>query len=132
MIVFDAEPLIAYYWDESGSDNVESRIRDVETGEHTGLINTVTCTEVHYVVRRDDEQRADRYLTRIQNWFRVIDARSDWESASLFKNRYGVALGDAFTLAAAHDRDGIAFVGADDDFDDITEVDIERFRSETA
>lgn len=132
MIVFDAEPLIAYYGDESGSDRVESRIRAVETGDRKGLVNTVTCTEVHYVVRRDDERRADEYLSRIRNWCQVIDAESVWEDASLFKHRYGCALDDAFALATAYDRDGTALVGADDDFEAVTEVDIERFRTEPA
>lgn len=132
MIVFDAEPLIAYYGDEPGSDRVESRIRAVERGNRKGFINTVTCTEVHYVVRRDDERRAEEYLSRLRNWCRVIDAEPVWEDASLFKHRYGCALGDAFTLATAYDRNGTALVGADDDFDDVTEVDIERFRTEPA
>lgn len=132
MIVFDAEPLIAFYGDEPGSDSVEARIRAVETGDRKGFVSTVTCTEIHYVVRRDDRRRADEYLSRIRNWFRVIDAGAVWEDASFFKHRYGVALGDAFTLAAAHDRDGTAFVGADDDFDDVTEVEIERFRTDPA
>lgn len=130
MIVFDAEPLIAYYGDEPGSDRVESRIRAVEGGERTGAVNTVTCTEVHYVVSRDDPDRADAYLSRIRNWFRVIDAETVWRDASLFKRRHGCALGDAFTLATAHDRDGTAFVGADDDFDAVTDVAVERFRTD--
>lgn len=55
-----------------------------------------------------------------------------WEDASLFKHRYGCPLGDAFALATAYDRDGTALVGADDDFEAVTEVDIERFRTEPA
>ncbi len=131
MIVFDAEPLIAYYWDEPGSDAVEARIRAVESGERKGLVNTVTCTEVHYVVRRDDADRADAYLSRIRNWLQVIEADAVWEKASLFKSRYTIALGDAFTLATADARDGTAFVGADDDFADVTEVEVKRFRTDS-
>ncbi len=130
MIVFDAEPLIAFYGDEPGSDRVGSRVRAVETGEQTGLINAVNCTEIHYVVRRDDPVRADEYLSRIRNWCRVIDAESVWADASRFKHRYGCALGDAFALATAYDHGGTAFVGADDDFDEVTEVEIDRFRTE--
>jgi len=132
MIVFDAEPLIAYYNDERGSDRVESRIRTVERGERKGLVNTVTCTEVHYVVSRDDPDRAEEYLSRIRNWFRVVDAEAVWRGASSFKRRYRCALGDAFTLATARDRGGTALVGADDDFDAVSEVEIERFRTESA
>lgn len=132
MIAFDAEPLVAFYADEPGSDRVETRIRAVEAGERKGLVNAVTCTEVHYVTREDDERLANEYLSRIRNWFQVVDAEAVWEEASYFKGRYGVALGDAFTLATASVRDATAFVGADDDVEDVTEVDIERFRSEPA
>lgn len=132
MIVFDAEPLVAFYGDEPGSDSVGARIRDVESGTQKGFINTVTCTEVHYVVCRDDEDRADEYLSRIRNWFQVIDAEAVWAEASFFKHTYGVPLGDAFTLATASVRGGTAFVGADGDYDGVTEVEIERFRTDPA
>jgi len=51
---FDAEPLIAYYWDEPGSDDVGAIIDHVEDGELKGTVNTVTCTEVRYVCGRDN------------------------------------------------------------------------------
>lgn len=129
MIVFGAEPLVAYYGDEPGSDQVEARIRDVESGTRRGVLNDVTCTEIHYAVARDDEDRADAYLERIRNWLQVIDADGVWAEASFFKRRYGVPLGDAFTLATAAVRDGTAFVGAYRHYDGITEVDVERFRT---
>lgn len=131
MIVFDAEPLIAYYGDESGSDRVEARLRTVEKSDRKGIVNAVTCTEIHQVVRRDDEQRAEEYLSRLRNWCQVVDAGPVWSEASLFKHRYGCALGYAFTLATAYERDATAFVGADDDFGEIREVDVERFRTES-
>jgi len=128
MIVFDAEPLVALYVDEPGSDTVVERIRAVESGDERGAINTVTCTEIHYVVSRDDSARAREYLTRIRNWLQVVRAESVWQDAATFKAQYGVPLGDAFTLATARHRDGTALVGADGDFDHVTEVEVERFR----
>ena len=130
MIVFDAEPLIAYYWDEPGSDRVDERFRAIESGDEKGLVNAVTCAEVHYVVREDDDELADRYLDRLGHWLRVVDAGDVWEAASLFKHRYRCALGDSFVLATALEHDCPAFVGADDCFDDVTEVEVERFRTE--
>jgi len=129
-VVFDAEPLIAYYWDEPGAGRVDDHLEDVERGRVRGAINAVTCTEVHYVVARDDPARADAYLERIRNWFTVVDADPVWERAAYFKREYGVALGDAFTVATADHRGATAICGADDDFDDVTEVDVERFREE--
>lgn len=131
MIVFDAEPLIAFYGDEPGSDLVDSRIRAVESGSEKGFVNSVTCTEVHYVVRRDDQTQADEYLSRIRNWCQVIDAEAVWKQAAVYKHTYACALGDAYTLATADSKGATALVGPDDDFDGVSEVDIERFRDES-
>lgn len=128
-IVFDAEPLIAYYWDETGSDAVEARIDRVETGELTGIVNTVTCAEVRYVCGRDDPQKAKAYVTRLRDWCDVVTAETVWESAAEYKRNYNVALGDAFTLATAETKDATVYAGADDDFDNV-EITVERFREE--
>lgn len=127
-IVFDAEPLIAYYWDEPGADVVDDRLAAVERGDVSGVVNTVTCTEVAYVVGRDDPEQATAYVTRLRNWFAVVDAEAVWETAARYKRDDGVALGDAYTLATAETRDAVALVGGDDDYDDVTDVDIERIR----
>jgi len=129
-IVVDAEPLIAYYWDEPGADEVEAMIDDVETGETRGWINTVTCTEVRYVCGRDDPTTSRQYVRRVRDWFDVVTAENVWERAAAYKGEYQVALGDAFTLATAHEKDAVAYCGADDDFDDL-DVGIRRFRGES-
>ena len=128
-VVFDAEPLIAYYWEEPGSDAVETMINRVENGELTGSVNTVTCTEVRYVCGRDDPQTANAYATRLRDWFDVVPAERVWQSAADYKRDSTIALGDAFTVATAAAKEATAYTGADDDFDDI-DVDVKRFRKE--
>ena len=128
-IVFDAEPLIAYYWDEPGSDAVEAMIDRVERGELKGSVNTVTCTEVRYVCGRDDPQTANAYVTRLRDWCDVVTAEAVWQSAADYKRDYTMALGDSFTVATAAAKEATAYTGADDDFDDI-DVSVERFREE--
>ena len=128
-VVFDAEPLIAYYWDEPGSDTVESIIDRVEAGDLRGTVNTVTCTEVRYVCGRDDPQQADAYVTRIRDWCEVVTAEDVWASAADYKRDYGVALGEAFTLATATEKEATACTGADDDFEDV-DVTVKRFREQ--
>jgi len=128
-VVFDAEPLIAYYWDEPGSDDVETVVDRVEAGELTGMVNTVTCTEVRYVCGRDDPQTADAYVTRVRNWCDVVTAEDVWESAADYKRDYDIALGDAFTVATAAANSATAYTGADNDFEDL-DVPVERFREE--
>lgn len=126
-VVFDAEPLVAYYWDEPGSDAVEAMIDRVEHGELTGMVNTVSCTEVRYVCGRDDPKTAQAYVARIRNWCDVVTAEDVWELAADYKREYGVALGDAFTLATAAAKEATAYTGADDDFDGV-DVTVKRFR----
>ena len=128
-IVFDAEPLIAYYWDEPGSDAVEAMITQLEDGELNGIVNTVTCTEVQYVCARDDPQTAQAYVTRIRDWCDVVPAETVWETAADYKIDPAVALGDAFTLATAAAKKVPVYTGADSDFDDV-DVSVKRFREE--
>ena len=128
-VVIDAEPLIAYYWDEPGSDAVEAIINRVEDGELRASVNTVTCSEVRYVCGRDDPQTANAYVTRIRDWCDVVTAEAVWESAADYKRDYNVALGDAYTLATAKARGATAYTGADGDFDDV-DVSVQRFRDE--
>lgn len=128
-IVFDAEPLIAYYWDETGSDAVEAVISRIEGSELTGIINTVTCTEVQYVCARDEPQTAQAYVTRIRDWCDVVPAETVWETAADYKRDSTIALGDAFTLATAAAKEAPAYTGADDDFEDV-DVTVKRFRKQ--
>jgi predicted nucleic acid-binding protein len=127
--VFDAEPLIVYYWDEPGSDAVEAIINRVEDGQLRGSVNAVTCTEVRYVCGQDDPQTAQAYVSRIRNWCDVVTAEAIWESAADYKRNYDIALGDAFTLATAAMEVATAYTGADDDFDDV-DVTVTRFRED--
>jgi predicted nucleic acid-binding protein len=131
-LAIDAEPLIAYYWDEPGADGVEAVLDDVERGSIRGWINTVTCTEVRYVCGRDDPRRSRQYVRRIREWFSVVTAEDVWERAAAYKRDHPLALGDAFTLATAVEKDAVAFCGADDDFDDFDDLDVKirRFREE--
>jgi predicted nucleic acid-binding protein len=128
-IAIDAEPLIAYYWDEPGAEDVETVLDGVESGTTPGWINTVTCTEVRYVCARDDPEKSRQYVNRIRDWFGVVTAEDVWERAAEYKRAHSIALGDAFTIATAFQKDSIAYCGADDDFDAI-DVRVRRFRDE--
>jgi|AntDeeMetageno50_2_1112565.scaffolds.fasta_scaffold04391_3 predicted nucleic acid-binding protein len=131
-VVFDNEPLLAALFDESGRDVVESYLREVYRGDREGYVSYVTWTELLYTVARarswEFGETAVEELKR-QNVVPVA-VRDTWRSAARFKHHYNVALGDAFALAAAEHVDGTLLVGADDDFDGVDEVAIERFREE--
>lgn len=133
-LVFDTEPLVAYLDDEPGSDAVEGWIDQVASGEIDGYISPITKTEVLYVGSRvgfrwDDLQAS---LERLEALGVVVsDPRDCWETAAELKQRYPMALGDAYALATAIDVDGTLLVGADDDFDGVDAA-IERFRPDPA
>ncbi|GAA0449373.1 PIN domain-containing protein [Halococcus dombrowskii] len=131
-IVFDNEPLLAVLFDEPGRDIVEPFLRAVYRGDREGYISYVTYTELLYTVARAKSwkfgETAVEELER-QNVVPVA-VRDTWWAAARFKHDYPIALGDAFALAAADHIDGTLLVGADDDFDTVDEVAIERFRAE--
>jgi len=120
-IVFDAEPLIAYFCNEPGSDTVETYVDAVE-GAADGYISAINLAE-----------RADAVVDVLEeSGIRRVDTEQTWASAADFKFRYAPALGDAFALGTAAHVDGMLLVGADDDYDDVTDVPITRFRTEPA
>ena len=131
-VVFDAEPLVAYFCDEPGSDTVETYVDAIE-GPTDGYISAVTLTEVHYVVRAiGGEDRADAVIEVLdESGIRRVDTAETWRRAAGFKYRRSPALGDAFALATAARTDATVLVGADDDYDDVTEVPTVRFRAES-
>ena len=132
-IVFDAEPLVAYFCNEPGSDTVETYVEAVE-GAADGYISAINLAEVHYIVRAiDSEERADAVVDVLEeSGIRRVDTEETWQFAADFKFRYALALGDAFALGTAERVDGMLLVGADGDYDDITDVSITRFRTESA
>lgn len=130
-IVFDTEPLLAYLRDEPGSDKVETYIKAV-LKDVNGYISIINRTEIHYLSARvETANRADAVIEILEeNGIRTVGCGKTWQAASYYKQEHAVALGDAFALATAEHVDGTLVVGADDDFNTITEVNIERFRTE--
>lgn len=130
-IVFDAEPLIAYFADEPGSDVVERYLDAVERGSD-GFCSAVTFAEVHYVVRAlEGEPRADTVVDVLEeSGVRRIDTEETWRLAAEFKAGYSLALGDAFALATAGAVDGTLLAGADDEFEEVDDLPIHRFRTD--
>ena len=129
-VVFDAEPLVAHADDEPGSDVVKEYLDAVAVGDTTGYVSCVTFTEIRYTLaRKYDRTIADDYLDWLDDLgIKTIDVAATWIEASEFILKYNPALGDAFALATAEDADATLLVGGDDDYDEISNVAIERFR----
>lgn len=128
-VVFDTEPLVAYFCDEPGGDTVERYLEAVE-GTTDGYISAVNLTEVRYVVRATASADRAATVTDVirQSGIKRVDTAETWETAATFKHRHSPALGDAFALATAQTVDGTLLVGADDDYDGVTDVPVRKFR----
>ncbi|WP_435161114.1 PIN domain-containing protein [Halorubrum sp. SY-15] len=139
-VVFDAEPLIAFAFDEPGAGAVEDVLDGVYDGEIDGYVTTVNLAEFRYVAARlRSPERADAHIEDLKQMGVTEYAIDDvWKLASELKAVYSPSLGDAYAVAATkrEDNDGndvTLLVGADDDYDDFEETDgfthlIERFR----
>jgi ribonuclease VapC len=144
-VVFDAEALLAFSFDEPGAGEVERWLDRVYDGEIDGVISTVNLAEFRYVaVRKTSVQQADAHIDELRD-MGVDEYDSDdlWETASEVKATYSPSLGDAYAIAAAKaldtdsERDVRLLVGGDDDYDVFENEDefvhlIERFRDEAA
>lgn len=139
-VMFDAEPLVAFAFDEPGAGEVERRLDNVYDGEIDGFVTTVNLAEFRYIATRQmSVAKADAYIEDLKAMgvaeYKINDL---WESASDLKARYNPSLGDAYAVAAAKEedangRDVTLLVGADDDYDAFEEAEefthvIERFR----
>lgn len=142
-VVFDAEPLLAFSFDEPGAGEVERRLDRVYDGELDGYISTINLAEFRYIAtRKTSVAQADAHIDDLRDMgvteYPVDDC---WEAASDVKATYSPSLGDAYAVAAANALDNhiegnvTLLVGADDDYDVFEAEDgimhlIERIRNE--
>lgn len=139
--IFDAEPLVAYLYNEPGSDRVDTIIDEIHAGKATGWLCEVNATEVMYIVAQlearhkpvtDDHLKTGREDVQILASDDVFDVVGvPWPLVAEIKGRGGISLGDAHAVALASDRDGTLIVGSDPEFNDLpVDVDLVRIREE--
>lgn len=144
-VVFDAEPLLAFAFDEPGAGEVERWLDRVYDAEIDGYVTTLNLAEFRYVTARESSTAdADAHIDDLRE-MGVLEYGIDdlWDRASNVKATFGPALGDAYAIAAARELDDgpgpnvTLLIGADDDYDDLEEADgfahvVERFREDPA
>ena len=133
-IVFDAEPLIAHADAEPGSDVVEEYLDAVAVADAVGYVSCVNLAEIRYTIaRKYDLDTADEYLDWLTELgIESVDGGDAWRRASEYVLAYNPALGDSFALATAEHVDATLLVGGDDDYDEISDVPVTRFRDGSA
>jgi len=129
-IVFDAEPLIAHADAEPGSDVVEEYLDAVAVADAVGYASCVNLAEIRYTIaRKYDRRTADEYLEWLTELgIESVDVGDTWMGASECVLTYNPALGDSFAVATAEHLEATLLIGGDDDYDEISDVPIERFR----
>lgn len=129
-VVFDAEPLIAHADGERGSDIVEEYLDAVAAEDTAGYTCCVNLAEVRYTIaRKYDRATTDEYLDWLDDLgIEPVDVGDAWMEAAEYILTYNPALGDAFALAAAETVEATLLVGGDGDYDEISDVPVERFR----
>ncbi|MBI4394443.1 MAG: PIN domain-containing protein [Euryarchaeota archaeon] len=116
MIVFDAEPLVAFFLDEPGADRIETFLDEVRAGRASAACSVVNLSEVRYVLARKNKGRAREALTWLQAaGVEAADAIETWDHAADIKAEHAsISLGDAFALATAAER-GATLIAWDED-----------------
>lgn len=106
-VVFDAEPLLAFAFDETGADDVEWWLDRVYDGEISGYVTTINLAEFRYIsTRKTTMHEADAYINDLREAGLVLYNVDDrWRLVSDLKARYNPSIADAYALAAAKSLD---------------------------
>lgn len=143
-VVFDAEVLLAFSFDEPGAEVVEGWLERVYDGEIEGYVTTINLAEFRYVaIRRTSVAEADAHLDALRNAGLTEYSIDDhWEAASSLKADHNPSIADAYAVAAAKHLDDAGrtvtlLVGDDADFDVFEDLDgyghlIDRVRDEAS
>lgn len=143
-VVFDAEPLLAFSFDEQGAGEVERWLARVYDGERDGYVATINLAEFRYIATREASvEQADAFIDDLRDMGVTEYGIDDlWVLTSGLKAVYSPSIGDAYAVAAAKDLDTdddknvTLLVGGDDDYDVFEETEgythlIERFRDQS-
>lgn len=129
-IVFDSQSLLKLYLGEPGSERVVVLLREVLEGKIEGRINIVNLAEVYYILRRKSKQAAEEKEENLRSYgidIIAVDSRSPlWKRAASLKADHSMSLADAFAAATALELKSRLVTGADEEFEGIEGLDVER------
>jgi predicted nucleic acid-binding protein len=129
-LTFDTEPIVAYFFGETGAEPVIDLLEKIQSGDAQGYINIVNLTEVYYAIARKNRKTADEKINRLRLFgLKIVPVEEDglWREAALIKNKYILSLGDAFAVATAQAMKAKLVVGSDKSLNDLP-VELLRIR----
>jgi len=103
--VLDSCALLAYVYDEVGSDVVESALKQADESMAVLYMNKLNLFEVYYdILRSEGLQQAEDFYSMVQmSSINVIDGLSDFvfREAGRIKTQYKMSLADSIALGEA-------------------------------
>jgi len=115
--------------DEQGAENVADLLKQVLERKIRGYINVINLAELYYILSRKSRKIADEKERNIKNFgVKIVPVNDDalWKEAALLKANHSLSLADAFAAATAKTLKSKLVVGADPEFDNINNIQIER------
>lgn len=121
--VLDSFAILAYVWDEGGSDRIEELLRQAKKKEVELFLSRVNWAESYYMIcRKENKEKADAVIAMIKEW--PIQFVETNESIGLvagkIKANKAVSLGDAFAIATAIEK-GAEVVTGDPEFEKVAD-----------
>lgn len=116
ILTFDTEPIVAFFFGESGARPVIDLLQKIQNKDAEGYINIVNLTEVYYAIARRDQKTAEEKLKVLRAFgLKVVPVEDNglWREAALIKNKYLLSLGDSFAVATAQALKAKLVVGSD-------------------
>jgi len=119
-VVFDTEPLLAFYRGEPGDTDVEQMMNQVIDGSVQAYINIVNLTELYYILHRYSPEAAEEKTRNIRAYgVKVVPLVDDtlWKLAAEMKSSHPMSLADAYAAATAQTTGSKLIIGRDREFD---------------
>ena len=121
-VVFDTEPLLAYYMGEAGDTVVEEMLERVVDGDLQAYINIVNLTELYYILYRYSPEAAEEKTRNLRAYgLKVVPLTDDtlWRLAAEIKSSHPMSLADAYAAATAQVTGSKLVIGRDREFSGI-------------
>jgi predicted nucleic acid-binding protein len=119
-IVFDTEPLLAFYRGEPGDTDVEQMMNQVIDGSVQAYINIVNLTELYYILHMYSPEAAEEKTRNLRAYgVKVVPLLDDtlWKLAAEMKSSHPMSLADAYAAATAQTTGSKLIIGRDREFD---------------
>lgn len=126
-VVLDTYPLMIFFKDEKGAEDVQRVLGKVERGEIEGLVSTLTLSEVFYILARfrgvDFAETVLKYIG--VNLRRIAISEGIAKRGGEFKFRYGrgLPLADAIIAATAAEEKAVLISG-EEHFGRVKEIEV--------